>query len=94
MIPGVINEILSHKSSQLWSVSPEATVFDAIQIMADKNVGAVLVMADDKLVGIATERDYTRKIALKGKSSRETKVKDIVAMPPLLSLPHTRWRSV
>lgn len=90
MITGVINEILSHKSSQLWSISPEATVFEAIQIMADKNVGAVLVMADDKLVGIATERDYTRKVVLKGKSSRETKVKDIVATPPITVTPsHT-----
>jgi CBS domain-containing protein len=90
MIPGVINEILSYKSSQLWTVSPDATVFDAIQIMAERNVGAVLVMATDKLVGIATERDYTRKVALKGKSSRETKVSEIVSTPPITVTPaHT-----
>jgi CBS domain-containing protein len=90
MIPGVINEILSHKSSQLWTVSPDATVFDAIQIMADKNVGAVLVMAEDKLIGIATERDYTRKVALKGKSSRDTQVREIVGTPPITVTPsHT-----
>ncbi len=90
MIPGVINEILSYKSSQLWTVSPDATVFDAIQIMAERNVGAVLVMASDKLVGIATERDYTRKVALKGKSSRDTKVSEIVTTPPITVTPgHT-----
>ena len=90
MIPGVINEILAHKSSQLWTVPPEATVFDAIQIMAERNVGAVLVMAEDRLIGIATERDYTRKVALKGKSSRDTKVSEIVATPLVTVTPsHT-----
>ena len=73
-----ISSLLHQKTSALWSVTPEATVFDAIKIMADKNIGALLVMADDKLVGVFTERDYTRKIALHGKSSRDTRVAEIM----------------
>jgi CBS domain-containing protein len=76
---GTISEILSHKGTQVWSISPEATVFDAIQLMADKNIGALLVTQADKLVGILTERDYTRKVALKGKSSKQTAVKEILS---------------
>ena len=76
---GTISEILSHKGTQVWSISPEATVFDAIQLMADKNIGALLVTQAERLVGILTERDYTRKVALKGKSSKQTAVKEILS---------------
>ena len=76
---GTIHEILAQKASAIWCVSPEATVFEAIQIMADKNIGALLVTERDKLVGILTERDYTRKVALKGKVSKQTKVKEILS---------------
>lgn len=76
---GTISEILSHKGTQVWSISPGATVFDAIQLMADKNIGALLVTEADRLVGILTERDYTRKVALKGKSSKQTAVKEILS---------------
>ena len=76
---GTISEILHHKGGQVWSVSPETMVFDAIQLMADKNIGALLVTQADKLVGILTERDYTRKVALKGKSSKQTPVKEILS---------------
>jgi CBS domain-containing protein len=78
MVTGTINEVLARKDGRLWTVSPETTVFEAIQLMAEKNVGAVLVMDGRKLAGVLTERDYTRKIALKGKSSKETHVRDIV----------------
>jgi CBS domain-containing protein len=74
-----ISEILKHKGSSAWSISPDATVFDAIQLMADKNVGALLVVEGGKLVGILSERDYTRKIALKGKSSKQTAVREILS---------------
>jgi CBS domain-containing protein len=74
-----ISEILSHKGSNAWSVSPDATVFEAIQVMADKNVGALLVTENDRLVGIISERDYTRKVMLKGKSSKTTAVKEILS---------------
>ena len=76
---GTISEILHHKGGQVWSISPETMVFDAIQLMADKNIGALLVTQADKLVGILTERDYTRKVALKGKSSKQTPVKEILS---------------
>ncbi len=76
---GTINEILNYKGSQVWSISPEATVFDAIAQMAEKNVGALLVTKGEKLVGIISERDYTRKVALKGKSSKQTAVREILS---------------
>lgn len=76
---GTIREILSYKGGNAWSISPEATVFEAIQLMADKNVGALLVTQAGRLVGIISERDYTRKVALKGKSSKETAVKQILS---------------
>ena len=80
MIPaGKIHEILSQKGVAVWTISPEATVFEAIQMMADKNVGALLVTEQGKLNGIITERDYTRKVALKGRSSKETKVREILS---------------
>ena len=76
---GTISEILHHKGTQVWSVNPDATVFDAISLMAEKNVGALLVMQGERLVGILSERDYTRKVALKGKSSKETAVREILS---------------
>jgi CBS domain-containing protein len=76
---GTISEILRYKGHQAWSISPEATVFDAIQLMADKNVGALLVTEGEKLVGIISERDYTRKVALRGKSSKQTAVREILS---------------
>jgi CBS domain-containing protein len=74
-----ISEILSHKGAAAWSISPDATVFEAIQMMSDKNVGALLVTENDRLVGIISERDYTRKVALKGKASKTTAVKEILS---------------
>ena len=80
MIPsGKINEILGQKGVAVWTISPDATVFEAIQLMADKNVGALLVTDQGRLKGILSERDYTRKVAVKGKSSKELKVRDIVS---------------
>ena len=76
---GSIGEILGHKGNQVWSISPDAMVYDAIQMMSDKNIGALLVTDGDKLVGILTERDYTRKIALRGKSSKQTAVREILS---------------
>ena len=80
-ISGTIGSILNHKGRQVYSISPDATVFEAIQLMAEKNVGALLVMSEERLVGMISERDYTRKVALKGKSSRETKVVEIISSP-------------
>ena len=77
-IAGSVGAILAHKGSAVWSIAPNAMVFDAIQLMAEKNVGALPVLEDGKLVGIISERDYTRKVILKGKSSKETPIKDIM----------------
>lgn len=80
MIPtGTISEILSLKGTQVWTVSPDTMVFDAIQLMADKNIGALLVTEHDRVIGVMSERDYTRKIALKGKSSKQTPVREIIS---------------
>src|SRR5689334_19377473 len=76
---GTIREILGPKGSVGWSVPPDTIVFDAIQLMADKNIGALLVTEGGKLVGIMSERDYTRKVALKGRSSKDTPVRDILS---------------
>lgn len=82
-----INSILQDKGAHLWTISPDATVFEAIQLMADKNIGALLVMSGETLLGIITERDYTRKVALKGKNSRETRVREIVSTPCVAASP-------
>jgi CBS domain-containing protein len=73
-----ISSILHHKAHEIWSIAPEATVFEAIKLMADKNIGSLLVMSGGQLTGIFTERDYTRKIALHGKTSKDTKVREII----------------
>ena len=74
-----VSALLHHKDPKVWSDSPESTVFEAIKLMADKNIGALLVTSHDMLVGVFTERDYTRKVALKGKSSKQTAVKEILS---------------
>lgn len=76
---GMIGTILHHKGSAVWSVPPAATVFEAIRLLSQKNIGALLVMEGDKLVGIFSERDYTRKIALEGRSSKSTPVRDVIS---------------
>lgn len=74
-----VREILENKGREIWSVTPDTTVFDALKLMADKGIGAVLVQQDDKVAGIMSERDYARKVALQGKSSVDLKVKEIMS---------------
>lgn len=74
----MVTEILRAKGHDIWSVPPDVTVYQALQLMAEKNVGAVLITDGDRLVGILSERDYARKIALKGRSSRDTPVVEIM----------------
>ena len=75
---GTVDALLKAKGHGVWSVSPEAVVFDAIRMLADKNVGALMVMDDERLVGVFSERDYTRKVALLGKNSKTTHVREIL----------------
>jgi CBS domain-containing protein len=78
-VAGTIESILNQKRGEVWSISPDATVYDAVAMMAEKNVGALLVVEDGRLVGIISERDYTRKVMLRGKRSRETLVREIMS---------------
>ncbi|MFO7447817.1 MAG: CBS domain-containing protein [Ignavibacteriaceae bacterium] len=74
-----VRRMLENKGNQIWSVSPGATIFDALQVMAEKEIGALLVMEGDELLGIISERDYARKVVLKGKSSKDTLVSEIMS---------------
>ena len=82
-----VKQILEGKTHQVLSVAPEATVFEALQHLAEKNVGALVVLDGEKLVGIFSERDYARKVVLLGKSSRDTPVRDIMTTRVLCARP-------
>ena len=87
-----VSELLKRRDSSLFQVSPDATVFEGLQQLARHGVGAMLVMQDEKLVGIFSERDYTRKIALEGKNSRNVKVADIMTNQIVSVTPATGTR--
>ena len=78
-VSGNISAILNQKGGEIYSVSPNDSVFNAVSLLAEKNVGAVLVMDGETLVGLVSERDYTRKVMLRGKRSRETTVAEIMS---------------
>lgn len=85
-----VRSILGVKGSDVWSLPPEATVFEAIAMMAEKGVGALVVVSEGKPVGVISERDYARKVILQGKSSKETLLKDIMSSPVITVTPdHT-----
>jgi CBS domain-containing protein len=73
-----IDAVLARKGREIWSIAADATVYDAIALMAEKRIGAVLVVSDTTLVGILSERDYARKVILQGRSSKETRVGEIM----------------
>ena len=75
----LVQHLLDTKGSEVISIAREASVFDAIKVMADRAVGSLLVMEDEKIVGIVTERDYARKVILLGRSSEATKVEQIMS---------------
>jgi CBS domain-containing protein len=82
-----VGQLLEAKGRQVWRLSPEATVFEAIQLMDGKGVGALAVVEDDQLVGIVSERDYARKVILKDRTSRETRVGDIMTRQVVHTFP-------
>ena len=73
-----VRDILTRKGNDVWSISPNASIYNAMKLMADKGIGALLVMEGEKLVGIISERDYARKVILQGRSSRTTSVEEIM----------------
>ena len=84
---GTIANVLHHKGSKVWSIAPEATVFEAIELLAQRNIGALPVLDGDQLVGIFSERDYTRKVALEGRSSRATLVREFITTKVITATP-------
>jgi len=74
-----VKDILDQKGSQVYGVAPENTVYDALKLMSDKGIGALVVLQNERVIGIFSERDYARKIALQGKVSKDTQVKDVMS---------------
>jgi CBS domain-containing protein len=83
-----VSSILRHKGHDVWSVGPDESVFQAICLMAEKGIGALVVIAGEALVGIVSERDYARKIILQGRSSKDTPVRDIMTSPVISVSPN------
>lgn len=73
-----IRQLLEAKGSEVWSTSPDASVYEALQLLAEKNIGALMVLQDGELAGVVSERDYARKVILRGKTSMKTPIKEIM----------------
>lgn len=87
-----VSELLRNRPVALWHVKPDDTVFDALKVLAEKEAGALMVMDKGKLVGVLSERDYTRKVALHGRNSKDTRVAEIMTREVLVVSPTTRTR--
>lgn len=87
-----VKKLLEAKGSQVYTVSPDATVYDALKLMSEKEIGALVVVENGKMVGILSERDYARKVILKGKNSQETLVKEIMTANVLHASPKQKIR--
>lgn len=77
-IQGTVRDVLNSKGSEVWTASPKQTVYEALRIMGEKDIGALVVLADDRVIGMISERDYSRKVVLEGRTSRETQVDEIL----------------
>src|SRR5215467_3383831 len=82
-----VESVLRQKKTGIWSVSPSTTVYEALEMMAEKEIGSLLVMSDGRLVGLISERDYARKVILMGRSSRDTTVEEVMTSPPVTVTP-------
>ncbi len=80
-IHGTVYDILHNKGGEIWTTKPEDSVYDAIRLMGEKNIGALVVMRGDQVVGILSERDYSRRVVLQGRTSRNTRVGEIIMRP-------------
>jgi len=85
----IVKQILQTKGDQIWSVSPQTSIYDGLQLMADKEIGALLVIENGEIVGIFSERDYARKVILKGKSSKNTMIGEVMTKRVLCVHPST-----
>jgi CBS domain-containing protein len=84
-----VDAILKQKGSRVWTIPADATVFEAIQLMATRNIGALVVVSGEKLAGIFSERDYTRRVAVHGKSSKDTLVNEVLSPDLLVAHPNS-----
>ena len=82
-----IQQLLDEKGTRVWSIGPEASVYEALALMAEKGIGALVVMDGNRPVGLFSERDYARNVILKGRSSRETPIREIMSSPVLCVTP-------
>jgi CBS domain-containing protein len=87
-----VSELLKRRDSAVWRIEPGATMFDALEALARHEVGALMVMTHDKLVGVISERDYTRKVALQGRNSKEVLVAELMTADVMTVTPSTRTR--
>ncbi len=88
-----VSKLIAHREGTLWHAKPEDTVFDALKLLAEREVGALVVMEGGRLVGIVSERDYTRKVALQGRNSKDTTVAEIMTRHVLTVTPETGTRA-
>jgi CBS domain-containing protein len=82
-INGTVYDILHNKIAEVWTTSPEATVYEAIHLMGEKNIGALVAIEHGEVVGVLSERDYSRKVVLQGRTSRDTRVGEILSRPAI-----------
>jgi CBS domain-containing protein len=82
-----VKDVLRRKGRGFWAVRPTTVAYDALDLMAEKNIGALLIMEENRLIGMFSERDYARKVILKGKSSKTTSVEELMSSPPICAGP-------
>ena len=86
---GTVRNLLEKKGNAVYSISPDSSVYDALEMLEERNLGSLVVVDNEKLIGIFTERDYARKVVLKGKSSKETPIREIMTDRPIIVTPNT-----
>jgi CBS domain-containing protein len=82
-INGTVYDILHNKGGEIWTTKPEDSVYDAIRLMGEKNIGALVALENGDVIGVLSERDYSRKVVLQGRTSRDTRVGEIISRPAI-----------
>ena len=83
----IIKELLEEKGRNVWSIGPDANVYDALKLMAENEIGSLIVLEDNRTIGIITERDYARSVVLRGRASKDTPVREIMTSRPICATP-------